>query len=175
MQRYKTIIDIEASIRKKRLVRIQETGDKLFNLFNFGLLIICFSLFSILLISSIYEDFYSEPLGSIIGIAVPVGFLAFLILGAIETSKLYRIIGTTQEENKQQLQLASDKFGWQVLDSSDKHFVMSTPDYRSHVTVIFDQTDLLVNIVTYDRGEMISPLHRFRNRTILNQIKAEFS
>lgn len=147
--------------------------DKLLFLFIF-----ISSLISYLMVLSIDNPYSSTENAWMFYIPVIV-IAGGLTISGFNTDRLKRIRGTKKEINQQYINEIISELKWDS-EISNRDMTILTPSSEylynggRQVTIIYDESDILVNSVAYSFFAGVSPFHFLSNRSIVRTIKKRF-
>jgi hypothetical protein len=159
-------IDKENTIIKNRLILKAGFLTRYFDFMSFLMLILAFPFLSIFSILNSHNGLKENTLGHLIGVLIAFGFSIITILGRLDSRKVIRLKGKSLSDNKDQINRLIKDEKWSSLDSADDVQIIVPGDIKMQITIIYDREDILINVVTFGRGGLISPLRIFKTSAL---------
>lgn len=155
-------LDLQKTIQKQRL-----TYKKNYTFFSHWLL--NNGRWIILLFLPILLAFNPKNYIGILGIVVVALWIVFISMGMYFTNSLVLIRGSNLEDNRTQIiELIRHKFPKLIINETGKNIIYCRKEtgfttWGKQITIILNDTDLLVNLTTTGRFEIKSPFHSLSN------------
>jgi len=166
----KTSIDIQDSILKSKLIFKTSLFDVLFDFLLYSTLILMLPIVYITYAVGHLDSLFEDILGQIITVLLCFGFSAFILIRTLNIKNLKRVANVKPKTNKNLLFLAIEELKWKVFLESDDCLIVKAGTWNCQLTIIYDSDDLLINVLSFGRYEIISPFYFARNRDNLDLI-----
>nr|WP_321453181.1 hypothetical protein [uncultured Carboxylicivirga sp.] len=162
-------IDKEKSLQKSKLILKQGFLDRYFDWISFLGLITIFPALAIFstMTSSVNKE---NILGHLIGIILSLTFSIVAIIGRNDSRKLVRLKGENLIDNKRRIEELIDSEKWTLFEREDNIDYIIPRDVRNQISVIYKGDFIFVNVVTFGRGDIISPLRIFKTNGLKDEL-----
>ena len=107
-------------------------------------------------------------------------FSCLLIYSICTLNRLTRIAGISSNRNKSILKKSIEGSDWYVYVNNQqmtifkKDWKWTSTNWGQEIVILYDNKDILINAVSYGKGEMKSPFHWFVNRKIERKFQQKF-
>ena len=166
----KTSIDCQESILKSKIIFKSNFFEDLFDfLFNSTLILMLPTFYVIYAIGDI-DSLFKDILGQIITLLMCFGFSAFILVRTLNVKNLKRVANVKPKTNKNLLFLAIEELKWKVYFESDDYLIVKAGSWKCQLTLLYDSDDLLINVLSFGRYDIISPFYFASNRDNLDLI-----
>jgi len=173
-------VDIQKSIQAEKLIFKRCFLEEITDYFLYGMMVICFPFIWVLELNSDLTK--NQPIGmSFTLLILSLTFSILLIYSILNLNTMKRIKGLSIEQNTNLIKKIAKKNNWNIYSNSHQMTALNFTwkesfglDWGKQMTIIYDETDILVNCVSFGRYETPSPIHWFANKRRTNKLTAEF-
>ncbi|WP_171973166.1 hypothetical protein [Saccharicrinis aurantiacus] len=134
-------------------------------------------IFPIIAISGpfVYADSFKEDFwGHIIGIILSIWLSIHIIIGINKSSKLTFVKGLCVTENKEDVLEIIYQNSWTLHQKNKDSYIIAPEGIKTQLNIIFNKEGILVNVISFGKGDMISPFRQLARRNYINTIKDYF-
>jgi hypothetical protein len=171
-------IDAEKSIKNKRVYRKNWLVEKVIDFLMNLLFILIFPFFAyVYLKKSLKTD---EISFAILLFTFTLVITVLFLYALLNINKLRKIKGLSPKENKKIITNIFDTLDWQIYRNNIQ-FTQATLDwnwcscdYGKEIVILYENESILINCVSYGRGDLKLFTHWFINRKKENEIIKEF-
>jgi uncharacterized membrane protein len=174
------IVDIQKSKQAEKLIYKRWILDQIADYFIYAITLVIFPL---IWISEFNSDLTkNQPIAMSFTLLILSLTFSFLLLYSIlSLNTLKRIKGLSIEQNTKLIKKIAKQNNWNIYSSSQQmttlNFTWKTSfglDWGKQLTIIYDETDILINCLSLGRHKTPSPFHWFANKRKINKLKTEF-
>jgi len=160
-------IDIEKSIEKGTLYPKSKLT-YYFDYFMYGFFALAFL---VIILGMLNDSNFHMSLGMAIGILVYLIIVPLTFYSIIKMDKL--TVLNIEDKTKQIIQTLITESDWKILKDVDEIMILQTNPWILHerqVTFIFRNRNIFINVMSFGRGDLKSPIYYFSDKEILKSI-----
>jgi len=160
-------IDIEKSIEKGTLCPKSKLT-YYFDYFMYGFFALAFL---VIMLGMLNDSNFHMSLGMAIGILIYLIIVPLTFYSIIKMDKL--TVLNIDDKTKQIIQTLITESDWKILKTVDEIMILQTNPWILHerqVTFIFRNRNIFINVMSFGRGDLKSPIYYFSDKEILKSI-----